>query len=79
MDLALPPEDRVAVVRRGPRDPDEKDIVAHNATHLPFRSWRNVCMMARGKEAAHHRVSLMQYSGDPWRGDGLSLLDAEYR
>ena len=34
-------------------DPTTKEREDHNATHIPFRSWRPICVKAKGMEEAH--------------------------
>ena len=44
---------RNAKVKRGPKEPTEKEIVEHNATHVPYRSWCPHCVAAAGKATPH--------------------------
>jgi len=44
---------RVPVVKRGPKEPTEKEITAHNVTHVPFRSWCPHCVSAAAKATPH--------------------------
>ena len=30
---------RTVKIRRGPQEPTQQEILEHNATHVPFRSW----------------------------------------
>ena len=41
-------------VKRGPKDPHEDEIIAHNVSHVPFRSWCPHCVAAAGKASPHH-------------------------
>ena len=38
-----------------PQRPCQKDVDAHELTHLPFRNWCRHCVRGRGKEMAHQR------------------------
>ena len=38
--------------------PDATEVAKHDKTHLPYRSWRPVCVRAKGKEDAHPRVKM---------------------
>ena len=49
------PEAKHPVVLKGPADPTTEEILAHNVTHLPYRSWCPHCVRGRGKSAAHAR------------------------
>ena len=40
---------------RNPSDPTPQEREEHYATHRPFRSWRPVCVKARGKEDPHYK------------------------
>ena len=44
-------------VRRlvNPQRPSEKEVQAHELTHLPFRNWCAHCMKGRGKEMPHKK------------------------
>ena len=42
-------------VLKGPIKPSAEDIEKHNVTHLPYRSWCDVCVRAVGREDPHHR------------------------
>ena len=41
---------------RGPRDPTRAEIEAHQATHLPFRSWCKHCVAGRSDNPPHRRA-----------------------
>ena len=53
--------------------PSQKEIDAHELTHLPFRNWCRHCMRGRGKEMAHKKcaaekgsdVGVMMHRGIP--------------
>ena len=36
-----------------PRKPSEADVIEHNMTHLPYRSWCRHCVRGRGEELPH--------------------------
>ena len=62
---------RVAVIRRGPKEPTELEIRAHYATHVPYRSWCPHCVAAAGKATPHrqgdvHDKSVPTYHVDYW-------------
>ena len=41
-----------------PKQPTEQEIIEHNLTHMPFRSWCFICVQGKGKADAHqHRTS----------------------
>lgn len=40
-------------VAADPKMPTQAEIDEHCITHLPHRSWCEVCIKARGREAAH--------------------------
>ena len=40
-------------VIRAPRDPTQKEIEAHEATHLPHAEWCEFCMAGRGRKKPH--------------------------
>ena len=46
-------EARAPVATRSPTEPTTKEILQHNITHLPYRSWCPHCVRGRGKSAAH--------------------------
>ena len=35
------------------RKPRKEEVIEHEKTHLPFRSWCRHCVRGRGKEAPH--------------------------
>ncbi len=45
--------------------PSQEDVEAHCMTHLPYRSWCNVCVKAKGKEAPHWRSTDDEKPGLP--------------
>ena len=52
-----------------PQRPCQKEVDAHNLTHLPFRNWCPHCMRGRGKEMPHqrqaaHKEMLHEFSVD---------------
>ena len=38
-----------------PQRPSQKEVDAHELTHLPFRNWCRHCMKGRGKEMSHRK------------------------
>ena len=42
-------------VVRVPRTPTQKEIDAHEATHLPHEDWCEFCMSGRGRNKAHRK------------------------
>ena len=38
-----------------PRKPTQKEVEAHEITHLPYRNWCPVCVKAKGKDLDHRR------------------------
>ena len=54
-------ENHQAIKARGvttPKQPTEQEIIEHNLTHMPFRSWCPICVQGKGKADAHqHRTS----------------------
>ena len=40
-----------------PVQPTKKQICDHDVTHLPYRSWCKWCVMAKGREDKHPRVT----------------------
>ena len=42
-------------VIRAPRDPTQKEIEVHEATHLPHAEWCEFCMSGRGRNNPHKR------------------------
>ena len=39
-----------------PQRPTAKEVEEHNATHLPYRSWRPVCVQSRGRGNSHKKM-----------------------
>ena len=61
-------ETKVEVVKP-PNQPSQKEIIEHEATHLPYRNWCPVCVQAQGREMDHNKVkkgvrNLLEYSWD---------------
>ena len=42
-------------VVRVPRTPTQKEIDAHEATHIPHEDWCEFCMSGRGRNKAHRK------------------------
>ena len=40
-----------------PRQPAEQEIMEHNFTHMPYRSWCPICIQGRGRSDAHPQRS----------------------
>ena len=55
--------------------PSAEDIEKHNVTHLPYRSWCEVCAKAVGREDPHYRKS----SSERERGGGLPKISLDYQ
>jgi len=61
-DEAEQSEGRRPKIKRGPKEPTKEDILKHEVTHTPFRSWCPACVKARGK-ASHHRAAESEEKG----------------
>ena len=48
-------EGRDPTILRGPVRPSAEAIDRHNSIHMPYRSWCEVCVRAKGKEDPHPR------------------------
>ena len=48
-------EDTPLKVLRDPGCPTEEERENHKATHIPYRSWCLVCVVAKGKEDPHKK------------------------
>ena len=44
-------------IKRGPHEPTQKEILEHNATHVPFRSWCPHCVSAAAKASPHKKIA----------------------
>ena len=53
--LDISGEAKTARSRRTPEPPTDAARLAHNATHVPFRDWRPICV-ASGRSSPHRRV-----------------------
>ena len=42
---------------RDPGQPSKEEVEEHNLSHLPHRSWCEICVKARAKEGPHRRIS----------------------
>ena len=42
-------------IAKDPRVPTQREVDDHNVIHLPHRSWRPICIKARGREEPHWR------------------------
>jgi len=52
-----------------PRKPTKEEVDEHELTHVPYRNWCPICVMAKGKELDHRKSSegprgLSEYSFD---------------
>ena len=50
-----PTDSREPVILKNPVKPSAEEVEKHNATHLPYRSWCDVCVRAVGREDPHRR------------------------
>ena len=48
---------RKAEMMRSPFLPSGAEVVEHEKTHLPFRSWCRQCVRGKGKQADHRRLT----------------------
>ena len=78
-ELLCPPcEERVSKSIFEPMKPSPKEVADHERTHVPYRCWCNVCVRAKGKEAAHRRGKAKTKGGLPrWCMDYATLGEAE--
>ena len=49
-------EGRKAVGIKGPKRVSKEEREEHNKTHLPYRSWCEICVKARGRKRQHRRM-----------------------
>ena len=54
----------VVIEVQAPGEPNSEERRHHGPTHLPYQSWCNVCVRARGRENRHESRSQVQ-SGTP--------------
>ena len=54
--ICQPCEEAPVSVAKSPCAPTHEDRERHNASHLPYRSWCDVCVQARGKEDPNKKV-----------------------
>ena len=52
-----------------PRKPTKEEVDEHELTHVPYRNWCPICVMAKGKESDHRNSSegpsgMSEYSFD---------------
>ena len=40
-----------------PAEPCEGEVHEHNATHIPFKAWSELCVAHKGRQDHHHRES----------------------
>ena len=43
-----------------PAQPTEEEVLEHNVTHIPFKSWCELCVAHKGRQDKHHRESHLQ-------------------
>jgi hypothetical protein len=60
-----------AKVRKGPGQPTREEIVKHNVTHLPYRSWCAHCVRGRG-------IAFPHLSQPCKTGEELPTVGADY-
>jgi len=48
-------EGRVALGKKSPKDPTQRQREEHERTHLPYRSWCEDCVRSRARNAPHHK------------------------
>ena len=53
------------VKARDPGLPTLEELVKHDLTHLPHRSWCEVCIKARGKEDPHYKKNKSRSNHKP--------------
>ena len=56
IDDELDGEDPVKVALRMVTEPSPAEREAHQALHLPYRSWRQHCVAGRGRATPHNKV-----------------------
>ena len=47
----------VPTLMTAPKEPTKKEREAHEATHLPYQPWCQVCVQAKGKDSPHKKVN----------------------
>ena len=57
-------EARRPTMRRALGEPTKQEIIEHNLTHLPFRSWRPCCVAGKAKQWPHHKSPAQEESED---------------
>ena len=67
-----PKGDQPRVVR-APSVPTQKEIDAHEATHIPHEEWCDVCMAGRGRNKAHKKRKEAPGSSSEGDSPGASL------
>ena len=58
--LDISGEAKTARILRTPEPPTDAAIMAHNATHVPFRCWCPICVASRGRSSPHKRVVVIK-------------------
>ena len=56
--VCRPCDSRIPNTLNAPIKPSAEDIAKHYVTHLPYRSWCQVCIAAKGKEDPHRRGAM---------------------
>ena len=46
----------IPTLMTAPKEPTKKEREAHEATHLPYQPWCQVCVQAKGKDSPHKKV-----------------------
>ena len=53
-----------AKAAQAPKQPTSQEILEHNVTHLPYRSWCPICVQARGRQnnrpKQHSKLPMIQ-------------------
>ena len=61
VEIRYPPE---------PSEPTRQERIEHEKTHLPYRSWCRVCVMAKGREDPHSQKQRLGRQ----RGPGMAKV-----
>ena len=69
-------EGRDPRILRGPVRPSAEAIDRHNSTHVPYRSWCEVCVRAKGKEDPHPRKRVCKVEE---HADKFPILSLDYQ
>ena len=66
VEIRYPPE---------PSEPTRTERLEHEKTHLPYRSWCKVCVMAKGREDPHSETKKLRRQ----RGPGMAKVGMDYK